>query len=174
MGRIAKSKVIAQFAAGDAATTAHARGRVLEDLLAHLFARIGGVRLIRRNALTDDASAEIDLIFWNDRTVLDFLPNILMFECKNWSKPVDGAAVTHFAAKATNRKLSHAFLIAANGITGDPAQVTAARAHQHSTLLVHDCKLIVLDRADLCGLSSTEQLIALIQERISEIYLFGA
>jgi hypothetical protein len=167
-------RVAAHFAAGDTATTSHARGKALEDLLAHLFGRIGGVRLVRRNALTEDASAEIDLIFWNDRTVLDFLPNILMFECKNWSAPVDSAAVTHFATKATNRKLSHAFLIAANGITGDQTQATAARAHIHSTLLVHDCKLVVLDRTDLCSLASTEQLIALIQERISEIYLFGA
>lgn len=174
MGRIAKSRVMAQFTAGDAAVTAHARGKALEDLLAYLFGRISGVRLVRRNALTDDGSAEIDLILWNDRTVLDFLPNILMFECKNWSAAVDSAAVTHFATKATNRKLSHAFLIAANGITGDQAQVTAARAHQHNTLLLHDCKIVVLNRADLCSLSSTEQLIALIQERISEIYLFGA
>lgn len=174
MTRISKRNVAAQFAAGDKAATATARGKALEDLLSHLFGRISGVRLVRRNVLTGDLSGEIDLIFWNDRSVLDFLPNILMFECKNWSTPVDSAAVTHFATKATNRKLSHAFLVAANGITGDAIQVTAAHAHLHSTLLVHDCKLVILDRADLCSLVSTEQLIALVQERISEIYLYGA
>src|SRR5580704_11619266 len=68
----------------------------LEDLLAYLFCKIPGVRLIGRNVLTQDVSGEIDLIFWNDKSVLEFLPNVLMFECKNWDGRVDSASVSFF------------------------------------------------------------------------------
>lgn len=173
MARVSRARVANAFRAGDAATTAAERGRALEDLLVHLFCKIPGVRLIRRNVLTGDASGEIDLIFWNDKSVLDFLPNILMFECKNWDGRVDSAAVSFFIGKAVNRHLPHAFLIAANGVTGDREQLRSAQAHLHNALVLHDCKIVVLDRANLSALGSTEQLVALVVDKISELYLLG-
>jgi hypothetical protein len=173
MARLSKRRIERFFAEGDAATTAAARGRSLEDLLIYLFSRIDGVRLVRRNALTEDVSGEIDLIFWNDRTSLDFLPNILLFECKNWAGRVDSAAIAFFISKATNRHLSHAFLIAANGITGDVEQLRSAHAHMHNALVRDDCKIVVLERGELCTLGSTEQLIILVVDKISSLYLLG-
>ncbi|WP_159006508.1 restriction endonuclease [Bradyrhizobium sp. S69] len=173
MARLSKRRIERFFIEGDTATTAAARGRSLEDLLIYLFSKIEGVRLVRRNALTEDISGEIDLIFWNDRTTLDFLPNVLLFECKNWSSRVDSAAIAFFISKATNRHLSHAFLIASNGITGDADQLRSAHAHMHSALVRDDCKIIVLERAELCALGSIEQLMILIVDKISSLYLLG-
>ena len=99
MSRISKAQVVRYFNKGDAATTAAARGKALEDLLVYLFCKVPGVKLIRRNSLTIDVSGEIDLIFWNDKSVLDFLPNVLMFECKNWDGRVDSASVSFFISK---------------------------------------------------------------------------
>ena len=173
MSRLSKIRIERAFKEGDAATTAAARGRALEDLLVYLFSRVPGVRLIRQNALTGDLSGEIDLVFWNDKSVLDFLPNILMFECKNWDDRVDSASVAFFIAKAVTRHLPHAFLIAANGITGNVDQLRSAHAHLHNALVLHDCKVVVLNRSEILALRSTEQLINLIVEKISELYLLG-
>ena len=173
MSRLSMAKIKRAFREGDAATTTTARGRALENLLVYLFCKISGVRLIQRNALTADMSGEIDLVFWNDKSVLDLLPNVLMFECKNWDGRVDSAAVSFFVAKAVARHLPHAFLIAANGITGDRDQLRSAHAHLHNALVVNDCKIVVLDRAEILALRSTDQLIQLIIDKISEIYLLG-
>jgi hypothetical protein len=170
---ISKAQVARAFRVGDASATAAERGRALEDLLVYLFCKIPGVRLIRRNVLTQDVSGEIDLIFWNDKSVLDFLPNVLMFECKNWDGRVDSASVSFFITKAVNRHLPHAFLIAANGVTGDRDQLRSAHAHLHNALVTHDCKILVLERMELSALGSTDQLIALIIDKISELYLLG-
>lgn len=173
MARISKARIARSFKEGDAATTAAERGRALEDLLVYLFCKIPGVRLIRQNALTEDMSGEIDLVFWNDKSALNFLPNVLLFECKNWEGRVDSASVSFFITKAVNRHLPHAFLIAANGVTGNREQLRSAHAHLHNALVAHDCKIVVLDRDELSTLGSTEQLVALIIDKISEIYLLG-
>ncbi len=173
MVRISQNRVTQAFAAGDAAPTSHARGKALEDLLLYLFCKIPGVRLIRRNVLTGDGSEEIDLVFWNDKSVLDFLPNVLLFECKNWNGPVTSASVSFFISKAVARHLPHAFLIAAQGLTGDADQLNHAHAHLHNALTVNDCKIVILTRADLVSLSDTKQLVTLIIDRISELYLLG-
>lgn len=173
MTRLSRTRVARAFADGDAAITNKARGDALENLLVYLFTKITGVRLMAQNALTINAAGEIDLIFWNDRTTLDFLPNILMFECKNWNAHVDSAAVSFFKDKATNRHLTHAFLIASNGITGDPEQLRSAYAHLHNALVMNDCKIVLLDREELLGLGSTEQLVQLIIKKISLLYLMG-
>ena len=96
-----------------------------------------------------------------------------MFECKNWDGRVDSASVSFFITKAVNRHLPHAFLIAANGVTGDRDQLRSARAPLHNALVTHDCKIVVRERAELSALGSTDQLIALIIDKISELYLLG-
>ena len=111
MARISKARVARAFREGGTATTAAERGRALEDLLVYLFRKIAGIRLVRRNALTMDMSSEIDLVLRNDKSALDFLPNALLFESKNWKGRVDSASVSFFITKAVNCHLSHAFLI---------------------------------------------------------------
>jgi hypothetical protein len=90
MAKLSPRRIEDAFAIGDAAPTPHARGQALENLILYLLRRIPGIRLEGKDVRSANGSEEIDLLFWNDRVPagLPFLPNILMFECKNWSAPL--------------------------------------------------------------------------------------
>jgi hypothetical protein len=173
---ISTRRVNQAFIEGDAALTAHAKGQALEDLLVYAFEKYPGLRLIERDVRVAAGSEEIDLVFWNERRPngLPFLPHILMFECKNWAQPVDSAAVVYYANKIHTRHLEYGFLIAANGVTGDEQDLRASRQHLHNSLIQDNVKIIVINRGELCGLKSTQQLTALIQQKIAQIILRGA
>jgi hypothetical protein len=164
------------FALGDIAPTAYEKGKALEDLLAYVFEKYPGVKLIERNVHVANGSEEIDLIFWNDRLAngLSFLPNIIMFECKNWANPVNSAAVVYFINKIRTRHLEFGFLIAANGTTGDQQDLNASQQHLHNALIGDNVKILVLDRQELCAIRSTQQLTSLVQQKIAQIILRGA
>lgn len=174
MPRLSVATIRRHLRAGDAAATPVARGDALEDLLEYVFGVVPGVRLQKRDVLVAAGSEELDLVFWNDRlrTGLHFLDeNVLFFECKNWGVPVGSQTLAGFAMKAVARHLRYAFLVAANGVTGDPHDRTAAMAQIDTIFVQHHCHIIVLDRADLEALTNTSQLVGLIKLRISEIVL---
>lgn len=174
MPRLSRAKIAAAFAAGDVAATAHARGEILEDLLVYLMRRIPGVRFQERDVLVANGSEEIDLVFWNDRAPsgLPFMPWLLIFECKNWASPVGSAAVGFFRMKAEERHLEAAILVAANGVTGDVAERSAA-CNIIDTAFVSAARLqlIVITRAEIEALASTEQFVRLLQNKISKIVM---
>jgi len=176
VGNISNRRVHQAFAEGDVAPSPHAKGQALENLLAYVFEKFPGVRLIERNTHVVAGSEEIDLIFWNDRAPngLPFLPNIMMFECKNWSHPVGSAAVVYFINKIRQRHLDFGFLIAANGVTGDENDLGAAQQHLHNALIGDNVKIVLINRQELCNQRSTQQLKALIQQKIARIILRGA
>jgi hypothetical protein len=173
---ISHRRVHEAFARGDGAPTPYEKGQALEDLLAYAFQKYQGVRLVDRNVHVANGSEEIDLVFWNDRLPrgLPFLSNVLMFECKNWTAAVGSDAVVYFANKIRTRHLEYGFLIAANGVTGDADDLTAAHQHLHNFLVQDNTKIIIIDRAELCGMRSTQELAALIQKKIARIILRGA
>jgi len=173
MPRFAQTRIAQAFQKGDDAATYVEKGDALEELLAYLFGKIPGVFLHEKNARDSQGSEEIDLVFWNDRLSngLPFLDNVLLFECKNWAAHVDGQAVVYFLNKLQTRHLQYGFLIAANGITGDPVARTAAYQHMSNALIQSNIKLIVLDRQELCALSSSTQLIQLVQRKITNLTL---
>ncbi|WP_063683364.1 restriction endonuclease [Bradyrhizobium stylosanthis] len=176
MAAISGQRIATAFTSGDAAATAHAKGQALEGLLGYVFEKYPGVKLLDRNVVVANGSEEIDLVFWNDRVAngLPFLPNILLFECKNWVHPVGSDAVVYFINKVRSRHLEFGFLIAANGITGDAADLNAAHQQIHNALIADNVKIIVINRQELRGISSTQQLTALIQAKIARIILRGA
>lgn len=173
MPNLSKAHIKKAFINGDRAKSSQVRGRLLEDLLAYIFAQIPGVRLVRRNVRAANGSEEIDLVFWNAqlKNGLPYLPNILLFECKNWKSAVDSASVSHFLSKLRNRHLEYGFLIAANGITGDVVDIKAAHQAIETALVRDNIKLIVLDRIELCALASTAELIRLTQDKTADIIL---
>ena len=57
---------------------------------------------------------------------LQFLSDYLIFECKNWDAAVDSATLATFIVKVRAARLELGVLVAANGITGDAQQRTAA------------------------------------------------
>ena len=173
MAVISSRRVQKSFRDGDNAETAHAKGHTLEELLVYIFRKFPGVRLLEQNVIVANGSEEIDIVFWNDRAAegLPFLPNILMFECKNWVAPVDSASVVFFANKIRTRHLEYGFLIASNGVTGDIADLRAAHQHVHNALIQDNVKILIFDREELCALTNTQQLTALIQQKIGNIIL---
>jgi hypothetical protein len=87
---------------------------------------------------------------------------------------VDSPAVVTFIEKVRSRHLEYGFLIASNGVTGNAQDLNAAHQHMHDALVRDNVKIIVLERAELNGLTSTQQLVALIQQKIARIILRGA
>lgn len=168
MPSLSPKRIRREFRRGDLAPTAHGRGQALEDLTKYLFRRIPGVRFSNQDVITAMGSEEIDLVFWNDRINggLSFLPYVLLFECKNWHAPLNSAAVSFFIQKITSRHLEYGFLIAANGITGNAQDLTAAHAQIETAFLQNRIRTIVLTRREIENLTSTEALVLLVQDKI--------
>jgi hypothetical protein len=173
MPLLSRKRIISAFRAGDLAATHHDRGRALEDLITYIICRIPGVHFMQRDVRVAAGSEEIDLVFWNDRSPngLPYLPNILVFECKNWTVPVDSASVDFFANKVRTRRLECGFLIAANGITGDQVNATAAYQRIDMAFIQDNVRLLVIDRAEIEALRSTSDFSQLLKQKIAQIVL---
>jgi hypothetical protein len=173
MPTLAARRIRLFFGRGDAATTAQERGQALEGLLVYIMERIPGLRLMERDVRNAVNSEEIDLIFWNDRLPngLPFLPYILIFECKNWHDPVDSVAVRFFLEKLRTRHLEYGFMIAANGITGNEIDRTAAYDHIGFAFTNDRCGMLVFTRDELLQITHTDAFIRLIQDKIGMLYM---
>ena len=104
---LSATKIRTLLAASDKASNSTERGRALEKTLAHIFSTCPGVRHFKNNALNASGSSEVDVCFWNSRArgSLDFLPEILVAECKNTGKRIGSASVRIFLSKLTEMKL---------------------------------------------------------------------
>ena len=145
-------------------------GKALEDLVCYLFDLVPGVAITERNAVNTFASEEIDVALWNDSHAdgLPFLPNLILIECKNWSKAVGSSEVNWFDTKLRNRGLDFGILLAANGITGDPQDLTAAHKIV-ADALKEKRKLVVITTAEVQGLASTADLAILIKTKLCKL-----
>ena len=159
-------------------TTANGRigkGRALEDLVCYLFGLIPGITTSKRNEPNTFQSEEIDVAFWNMKHSkgLYFLPDVIIVECKNWSKPVGSQEVNWFDTKLRNRRaFPYGILIAANGITGDAADRT--NAHDViSGALREGRQIIVITRQELESLRNTSELVELIKEKLCQLAVSG-
>jgi hypothetical protein len=159
---------------GDQATNNTEKGRALEDLVCYLFGQVPGISITKRNALNKYKSEEIDIAFWNNKLKdgLDFLDNIILVECKNWSKPVGSEEVSWFDSKLRRRSQRFGVLVAANGITGDSVSIDAAHEIIRCAL-AEDRRLIVITRSEIENLQDTEALVILIQEKLCELVVSG-
>lgn len=81
------------------------KGKALEDLICYIFNKIPGVTLRTRDQKNIFGNQEIDLVFWNEQHPygLKFFHNIILVECKNWSKPVGANEVKLFDVKFKDR-----------------------------------------------------------------------
>ena len=150
------------------------KGRALEDLACYVFERVPGISIAKRNALNDFSSEEIDVAFWNKKAKRGFyfLDDVVIVECKNWSAPLGSAEVAWFDTKIKHRGLSFGVLIAANGITGNPAERTAA--HQIiAAALVERRRIVVITVDEVRNLGTTDDLVLLVQEKLCELAVSG-
>jgi Restriction endonuclease len=164
----ARTRARSEFIASDNASTTTERGRILERLVVYLFSKCAGVRHFQSNAINAAGSGEIDVCFWNERYEgsIDFLPRILIVECKNTVDRVDSASVRVFLSKLHEMRLDYGILIAANGVTGDAENLRAAHDVIRTAFQRDGVRIIVLTRSELVMIRSTEGLIRLLQDKI--------
>lgn len=174
MARYSAQTMSGHFNLCDNGATNQIKGKALEDLACYLFETIPGVSVALRNQMNAYHNEEIDVAIWIDkhRYGIDFLPNVVLIECKNWSNPVSSIEVNWFCQKLASRGLDFGILIANNGITGDQNDLTAA----HNTIAFHlsqKRKIIVITRDEINRITQTSELIHLIKQKICLLSVAG-
>ncbi len=174
MAQLSQSRIADCFARGDNASTTKEKGDALEDLIVYLFAQIPGMTALFRNRRNPFGTEEIDIAFWNDREPdgLYFLPDTILVECKNWSHPVDYDTLTGFDAKLRGRAQSVGILVAAGGITGNPAFSTDAYSVV-TNALAQQRRLIVMTRAEIEAVADTADIVLLFKTRLCQLAASG-
>lgn len=167
-----KMKALLQLAHNGTTTTA--KGRSLVDLLCYVFGKVPGIAITHRDQLNTFHSEEIDIALWNERLsgALDFLPNIILIEAKNWSNAVGSSEVAWFDRKLQSRGLDFGVLVAINGITGNAVDRTAAH-EVIAACLREQRRLVVITGDDLSTLRTTDKLVTLIKIKLCELAVTG-
>jgi hypothetical protein len=174
MPRLALRRMGSAINASEQATTNAAKGKALEDFICALFERVPGIELIERNALNAFQTEELDVVIWNaqSRAGLHFLPNLLIVECKNWNNPVGSQEVAYFLSRMQQRDCDHGLLVAASGITGNPAELTAARFNL-ATGLASRRRVLVFTLAELARLRTSDDLVVAIKRKLCQLVVSG-
>jgi hypothetical protein len=148
------------------------QGKALEDLMCYVLGKVPGFTISYRNTVNVFLTEEVDIAIWNDlheRGIKAF-PGAWLVECKNWTGRVGSDEVAYFARKLQNRRAEVGVLVALNGITGAPLELSRAN-YEMATALKDGARIIVLDREDLLALKHGEQLAALIKAKFCELTL---
>jgi len=160
-------KIAARLKEGDAAIIKEEIGAALEDVVGWTLCSLPGVRLLQRDFTNRANSMELDLFLFNNRgqSPLEFLPPYLIVECKNWAARVDSATVRDFIAKLHSTHQEVGILVAANGVTGDAEDQTAANDIIREAFDRDDIKLIVLTRAEIEAFRSQRDIVLLLEQK---------
>ncbi len=172
MAVIDNTAIAAALAAGDLGTLQQ-KGAALETVVQSTFCLISGVRCLKARAVDVDGASEIDLLLSNRRTPdgLDFLPGLLLIECKNWAAPVNTATLRAFTSKLMEARLEVGILVASSGITGANDELTACYAHLRRQFDSHNLKVLVIDRNELEAISSTESFCDLLMDKYASFIM---
>jgi len=162
------------ISSGNTAQNMTDRGRALENLVCYVFGRIPGVSVTRRNTQNVFRTEEIDVAFWNERydNGLHFLPNMILVECKNWSRAVTSAEVSYFDSIIRRRGLSFGVLVAANGITGDHIDQTEAQRIL-AAALAERRRIVVVTLPEIQTFRNTNQVVKLFKEKLCDLAVYG-
>jgi hypothetical protein len=174
MPPIDQAQIMEFVQAGLNGNTTAEKGKALENLVCYLFDLVPGISITHRNELNAFETEEIDVAVWNDGDPdgLFFLPNIILIECKNWSARVSSAEVGWFDHKLRSRGLDFGILIAARGITGNAADLTAAHSVVANALRDRR-RFLVITTDELLALPSTESLAHLIKQKLCDLAVKG-
>lgn len=175
VARISQARIADFFARAIApGATTYDVGKALEDLICYVFEKVPGIEVSRRNVMNPFNTEEIDVAFFNSRSSKGFffLPEIILAECKNWNAAVGSEQVSWFDRKVEDRGLTFGVLVAANGITGN--QKDCDRAHAViAGALPRGRRMILLTRAEIEGLASSEDLVRLFKEKLCDLAVMG-
>ncbi|MHB8659317.1 MAG: restriction endonuclease [Solirubrobacteraceae bacterium] len=141
-----------------------AQGKAYETLAAYLFSNIPGCTA-ERNIFNLFETEQVDVAVGNERREdgLPLLPAVLLVECKDWAQAVDSKTVGYFMNILAGRSVEVGILIAANGTTGG-ADMKNANALGLAAA-PRGIKVLVITTADILSLSSTADLVKLLNSR---------
>lgn len=147
------------------------QGKAYEELAAYLFISIPGCS-VKRNITSFFGSEQIDIGVGNAKHEdgLALFPNVIIVECKNWSRHVDSSTVGYFINILRNRSVEVGILIAAKGITGNSAERTNAYSLGPPAMADKGIRLLVISDKDILALTCTEDLV----ELLNDLYLDAA
>jgi hypothetical protein len=173
MARYSAKRIRDLLASADAAPTADAKGALLEDLVAYLFAKVPGMSLHDKNILDGPRAHELDLAFWHIqvKSPVGFLDPILIVECKHKAAPVGSADVSWFVQKLRVRGAAFGILVALNGISGGGNGATSAHSEVLLALATDGVRILVIDRAEIEALRTTADLAALLKRKFLTLVL---
>jgi Restriction endonuclease len=154
-------------------TTTDAQGKAYEALAVYLFECIPGC-LAERDIISFFGAEQIDVGVGNPRLPegLALLPTALIVECKDWARPVDSKTVGYFINILANRSVEAGILIAANGITGDPEELSRAHALGISAV-ARGIKVLIMTTAEIESLTCTADLTELVNRRYLRAIMSG-
>ncbi|RPI14272.1 MAG: hypothetical protein EHM58_16805 [Ignavibacteriae bacterium] len=174
MGRFNRNRITDFLNRSDNAQTADTKGEIFEDLVIYLFTRCQGVRLIERNILDDTGAREYDVALGNNRVLspFDYLDPIIICECKNEAHAIGSDNVRDFHQKLRTSGANIGIIISSNGVSGQARgnnrQATTAII---DALTMDKIKIIVITRAEILALRTTDDLSNLIWEKYSKLIL---
>jgi hypothetical protein len=174
MPAISQVTVQTYVQAGKNGATTADQGHALEELICYVFTQVPGISITRRNEMNVFQTEEIDVALWNDGHAdgFFFLPNIILVECKNWSSRVSSLELNWFDSKLRNRGLNFGVLVAANGITGDAADITAAHSIVAAALR-EGRRLVVIKSDELLALTDSPELVRLVKKKLCDLAVMG-
>jgi hypothetical protein len=163
---ISKHKVEHFLHLCDNGSTNEARGKALEDLICYIFEKIPGMIVNARDHMDFATCQEIDIALWNEKCV--FLPTVVFIECKNWVAPVSSNELRGFEVKLRDSGQTFGILVAMNGITGDPQQLTSAH-NIIASALSHGIRIVVFTRADITAAGSSNEIVEAIKKKLCQL-----
>ncbi len=166
-------KIAKRLKQGDEATITEEIGAALEDVVDWTLCSLPGIRVLHRDFVNRANSAELDLFLFNNPRLspIEFLPQYLIVECKNWRAPVNSATVRDFIGKVRSTRLEVGLLVAANGVTGDLQEQTAANDEIRTAFDRDGTKILVLTRAEIEAFRSTDNIVVLFEEKFGKACL---
>lgn len=175
MATLALRRMAGAIRQANGSATPAAKGRALEEFICAVFENVPGIEIIERNALNAFDTEELDVVLWNaqPRAGLHFLPSLVLIECKNWSAPVGSQEINYFAARLRQRSCDHGILLAANGITGVAADLTAAQ-FQLATALANGVRILVFTLDEIRGLRTSQELCGRVKRKLCQLVVTGA
>ena len=167
------SKIARRLLEGDNATITEEIGAALEDVVGWTLCSLPGVRVLHRDFVNRANSAEIDLFLFNNPRLspIEFLPQFLIVECKNWQHRVNSATIRDFITKVRSTRQEVGILVAANGVTGDAADQTAANDDIRLAFDQDGTKILVITRDEIEKFRNSHEIILLLEEKFGKACL---
>lgn len=146
------------------------RGKRYEALLHYVFESVPGT-LVVPNQRSYFGAEQVDLAVGNHGG-FDGLPKHFLVECKNYAHPLDSKSVGYFLFICMTRKVDLAIIVAANGLSGNAEDTTYAHSLAQSAA-GFGCRLVVISNDDLLALSSSDDLVNMVELRYLEAIANG-